>query len=158
MLLLLATYYCCIIHQLLWFMFRGVFTVGVAITDGAGFALADTLTDYSYINARGGNDNGVQLARCLTGLGPRSSNNGVLGGWYFNGNKIPNSATCDATIQPRPGSVTAGIININQCGAFTTAAEGVYTCALMNSAMINESIRLGVYFSGRSESLDLYIL
>ena len=32
MLLLLATCYCCIIHQLLWFMYRGVFTVGVAVT------------------------------------------------------------------------------------------------------------------------------
>ena len=32
MLLLLATCYCCIIHQLLWFMYRSVFTVGIALT------------------------------------------------------------------------------------------------------------------------------
>ena len=61
-LLLLATCYCCIIHQLLWFMYRGVFTVGVAVTqvmynaDGTRSSnvlnSANALTDYSYIYAR----------------------------------------------------------------------------------------------------------
>ena len=43
MLLLLATCYCCIIHQLLWFMYRGVFTVGVAVTRDTGLTLTDAL-------------------------------------------------------------------------------------------------------------------
>ena len=34
-------------------------------------------------------------------------------------------------------------------------AEGVYTCIMKNSSMVNESIRFGVYSSGRSESFDI---
>ena len=155
MLLLLATCYCCIIHQLLWFMYRGVFTVGVAVTNT--LTPANALTDYSYINAGNGNDY-PQVARCLTGLGPSGNNNGVLGGWYFNGNMITNHVQCSGKgiIQPIPGGLVAGVININKCGKLSTAAEGVYTCTMMNSSMTEQSVRLGIYFSGRSESLDLY--
>ena len=153
MLLLLATCYCCIIHQLLWFMDRGVFTVGVAVTDTTS-SLAGVLTD-SYVIAPG---NGNLIARCLTGLGPTSINNGAngdLGGWYFNGNMIPNSgeqASCSSDIiQVRPGALTAGVSNIRQCGAFSTSVEGVYTCTMMNSSMMDQSVRLGIYFTGRSK-------
>ena len=178
MLLLLATCYCCIIHQLLWFMYGGVFTVGVSVTqvmynaDGTlgsnALNSANALTDYSYINARSGNPNGVQVARCVTGLGPtRTDNNAndILGGLYFNGNKIPalapsssSSLSCsgDSMIQVRLGTNLAGVFNFHQCRQFTTAVEGVYTCALINSAMMNESVRFGIYFTGRSESLNLY--
>ena len=158
MLLLLATCYCCIIHQLLWFMYRGVFTVGVAVTTNT-LTFDNALTDYSYINARSGAGSS-QLARCLTGLGPSdnsNNNNGVLGGWYFNGNMLRNHVVCSEIITSIPGGIVTGVTNIHQCGAFSTAAEGVYTCTMMNSSMINELIRLGIYFSGRSESLDLYI-
>ena len=65
MLLLLATCYCCIIHQLLWFMYRGAFTVGVAVTRGASFDSDDALNDYSYINARDGTPNDAQLVVLL---------------------------------------------------------------------------------------------
>ena len=175
MLLLLATCYCCIIHQLLWFMYRGVLTVGVAAievmynADGTVSSsapiFANTLTDYSYINARDGDPNGAFVARCMTGLGPTSTRNGangVLGGLYFNGTMIPNSdeqASCSSdVIHVRPGGSLAGITNIYQCEAFSTSVEGIYTCTMMNSSMMNESVRFGMYFSGRSESLDLYIL
>ena len=100
----------------------------------------------------------------MTGLGPSGTSdgaNGVLGGWYFNGNMIPNSGEqgpCGSdVIQVRPGASTAGIANIRQCGAFSTSVEGVYTCTMMNSSMMNQSVRLGVYFAVRSESLDLYM-
>ena len=136
-------------------MYRGVFTVGVVVTYRTGLTLADALTDYSYVNSATA---GFQLARCLTGLGPSGNDNGVLGGLYFNGNVIPNRDSCDSnSIQPRPGSGTAGIINIDQCIGFTTDNEGVYTCTMMNSAMMNQSVRFGIYLNGRSESLDLYI-
>ena len=179
MLLLLATCYCCIIHQLLWFMYRGVFTVGVAVTevkynaDGTissnALTAYNALTNYSYINARDNpGDSGAQLARCVTGLGPTgtgSNANDILGGLYFNGNKIPAltpPASCSDNsemIQARLGGSLAGVFNFHQCEPFTTDNEGVYTCALMNSAMINdhESVRFGIYFNGRSESLDLCI-
>ena len=156
MLLLLATCSFCIIYQLLWFMYRGVFTVGVAVTEA--LTPANALTDYSYINAKKNGDSNPQVARCLTGLGPSGNNNGVLGGWYFNGNMITNHVQCgyNEIIQPIPGGLVAGVININQCGAFSTAAEGVYTCTMMNSSMMEQSVRLGIYFSGRSEPLNLY--
>ena len=132
-------------------------TVGVAVTDSTS-SLAGVLTDYSYINAPG---NDVLIARCLTGLGPSGGDNGVLGGWYFDGTMIPNSGEqgpCGTNvIQVRPARLTAGISNIRQCGTFTTSAEGIYTCTMMNSTMMDESVRLGVYFSGRCKLLDLYI-
>ena len=139
-------------------MYRGVFTVGVVVTRGKGLTFADALTDYSYIiNVR--NEFGIRLARCLTGLGPSSNDNGALGGLYFNGNMVPNSASCyKIHIQPRPGDRIAGVINIDQCNrVFTTDNEGVYTCAMMNSSMMNESVRFGIYLNGKSESLDLII-
>ena len=136
-----------------------VFTVGVVVTRGHSLSLV--LTDYSYINAEGGTPNGGWLARCLTGLGPSGNDNGVLGGLYFNGNMIPNSGEhgpCTSDIiQVRPGSTRAGFTNFFQCGAFSTSVEGVYTCTMMNSSMIDQSVRFGIYFSGRSKSLDIYI-
>ena len=98
------------------------------------------------------------IASCMTGLGPNKYNiNGVLGGLYFKGERIPNREECSsAIVQPIPSTGNAGIININQCGLFSTTAEGVYTCTMMNSAMLNESVRFGVYFTGRSESLNPY--
>ena len=139
-----------------------VITIGVAVTDSTS-SLTGVRTDYSYINAPG---DGVLIARCLTGLGPNGTSagaNGVLGGWYFDDTMIPNSgeqASCPTgtnVIQVRPGRLNAGISNIRQCGTFTTSAEGIYTCTMMNSSMMDESVRLGVYFSGRCKLLDLYI-
>ena len=164
MLLLLATCYCCIIYQLLWFMYRGVFTVGVAVTgpvSNDNLNSANAIADYSFITA--GSGNGQIIARCLTGLGPRSvsENNGDLGGLYFNGIMITNSNTNEpcglAVIQVRLGGSIAGLTNIHQCGEFSTATEGVYTCTVMNSSMMDQSVRFGIYFSGRSESFGLYI-
>ena len=174
MLLLLATCYCCIIHQLLWFMYRGVFTVGVAVTRNSLTDANDFLTDYSYVDASDSPGNGVLLARCATGLGPTGTDNNAnsdLGGWYFNnGTMIPSSGVnqvCGSraengkpavgAIQARPGLGTAGVINLRQCDPFTIALEGIYTCTMMTSSIMNQSVRLGVYFSVRSESLDLYI-
>ena len=101
----------------------------------------------------------------MTGLCPNGTSNdanGALGEWYFNGNMIPNSGVHEecgndnvGAIQARPGLDTAGVINLRQCDPFTIALEGIYTCTMMNSSMMNQSVRLGVYFSGRSESCNL---
>ena len=158
-------------------MYRSVFTVGVAVTeviyniDGTrsnALNSANALTDYSYIYARDSPGGGIgdQVARCVTGLGPNGTDddaNDILGGLYFNGNKIPavtpppSCLSISEVIQVRLGTSLAGVFNFHQCRQFTTAAEGVYTCALINSAMMNESVRFGIYLNGRSESLDLYI-
>ena len=143
-----------------------VFAVGVAIT-GDTLELASALTDYSYIfNATDSPGfYGALLARCVTGLGPTDSSfnvNGVLGGWSFNGTTIPKSdetRSCSPNvIQVIPGGRTAGVINMRQCEAFNTSVEGIYTCTMMNSAMVNQSLRLGIYFTGRSKSLDIISL
>ena len=143
---------------------RGVFTVGVVVSRTT-LTLVDSLVGYSYINAQAGSPNGASfLARCLTGLAPTSTSrnaNGALGGLYFNGTMITNSdetASCGSdTIQVRPGSTTAGVINMLQCGTFSTSVEGIYTCTMMNSSMMDQSVRFGIYFNGRSESFDLYL-
>ena len=140
-----------------------VFTVGVAVTRD-NLTHADALVDYSYVNVSNDNPNGTVVAHCLTGLGPNgtgSGENGLLGGLYFNDTMIPNSgeqALCSSdVIQVRPGGGTAGVIDIHQCGEFTTAVEGIYTCTMINSSMMNQSVTFGVYFTGRSKSVDLYI-
>ena len=134
--------------------------VGIALIGGDNPIIsANAISDYSYVNARGGVD--IRIARCVTGLDPSATdNNSALGGVYFNGRRIPFTSCGEngaAIIQPRPASNlnNLGVINIAQCRALTTTAEGIYTCTMMNSSMMNESVRFGVYFIGRSESLDL---
>ena len=97
------------------------------------------------------------IARCVTGLGPNDDDdNNVLGGLYFGGNRIPNGECTSSTpaIQPNgaPISEFIGVINLYQCGPLSTTQEGIYTCAMMTSSMMNESMRLGVYLNGRSKS------
>ena len=129
-----------------------------------------TLTDYSRVDTRDTLSpyHGLMIARFVTGLSPNGNDgNGVLGGLYFNGSIIPNIAidsSCDTTssaalIQPKPAdnSGNVGVIRIQQCKDMATAGEGVYTFVMMNSSMMNESIKFGVYFKSRSESLDIII-
>ena len=127
------------------------FTVGIAQVHAN--TLAWPLADYSYINARDDVDGETpKLARCMSGLGPEHGgrNNGVLGGWYFNGVQIPNTY-CRHIIQPVPASGIAGVVNMHQCRQFSTAVEGVYTCIMRNSSWMYQSVRLGVYYRGRGE-------
>ena len=91
----------------------------------------------------------------MTGLGPSGTDdNNALGGLYFNGNRIPNGACSSSVVQPNGTSLDnfVGVIDIFQCGAFSVSGEGVYTCTIMNSSIMDQSMRLGVYFAGRSES------
>ena len=120
---------------------------------------ANVLNDYSYIFG----DNPIRnalIARCVTGLGPNNNeDNNALGGLYFNGIRIPNGE-CDASaIQPSGAPITdfVGVINLYQCGALPPAREGIYTCTMMNSAMRNQSVRLGIYIPGRSK-YDIIIM
>ena len=45
-----------------------------------------------------------------------------------------------------------GVYQARVCGTLTTSTEGVYTCTLTNSSMMDQSVSIGIYFSGRSES------
>ena len=134
-----------------------MFTVGIAlIASDRAIVSANALTDYSYVNDR--SDNNVWLTRCVTGLGPSGTDdNSAIGGVYFNGNRIPDVGCSDSSSPiVRLQSVNVrnwvGVINTVQCREFSTAVEGIYTCIMMNSSMMSESIRFGVYFTGRSES------
>ena len=149
-------------HQLLWFIYRDVFTVGVALINGTGnnaIITANAVGDYSYFIARNVTGRKEIIARCVTGLGPSGNDNSVLGELYFDDTKIEHEQKCAESqyIQSKSGSQTAGVLNIRQCSGFSTSvedsvnAEGVYTCKMKNSAMLNESIRFGIYFSGRSK-------
>ena len=138
------------------YVYRGIFTVGVVLIRGSSFKLKNALNDYSKVYAK---KNSV-IARCVTGLGPRGNSNSELGGFYFNGSKIPIKGSCDNPqdiIISKPGPRNAGVLTMLRCGEFSPSAEGVYECIMMNSSMMNESIRFGVYFSGRSELFDIRV-
>ena len=132
--------------------------IGIAITGtllGDQIVSGNLLTDYSYINP-GVTNTSVLLARCLTGLGPSNNDdNTALGGWYFNGTRIANGECTDSVIKPNGAPIFnfVGVINLFQCRTLTTFAEGVYTCIIMNSLMLNQSVRLGLYLTGRSKSI-----
>ena len=150
-------------------MYRGVFTIGIAVirtetgSGGNTITLTRALTDYSYIITRDNVVGGVQIARCVTGLGPSATeDNSVLGGVYFNGNRLAFETCSDISprlVHPRAAGLgNPGVINIIQCSTpFTTALEGIYTCTMMNSSMMNESFSFGVYFIARSGLITLFI-
>ena len=123
------------------------------MTDHNRIVTGNHITDYSYIytNATSGTP---LIARCVTGLGPSSTdNNNALGGLYFNGSRIPNgNCNASASVQANGALISnfVGVINLLQCGAFSTDGEGVYTCRMMDSLRIYQSMRLGIYFAGRS--------
>ena len=161
MLLLLAACYYCIIPVAMVIVYRGVFILGIAVIGvipGGSNAIvsANAIGDYSYINARESSF-GVQIVRCVTGLGPSDSNdNNDIGSFYFNGTSIPfgHCGPSTSIVQPRGAGnldTSVGIINIGQCRDFSTTAEGIYTCTMTNSSMVDQSVRFGVYFTGRSE-------
>ena len=80
---------------------------------------------------------------------------------YFDGSKIPFVPCSDSSssiVQPTADTNLPGVINIVQCREFSISEEGVYTCVIMNSSRLYESIRLGVYFTRRSESCKLFIV
>ena len=146
-------------------MCRSVFTVGIVVTRAMGvnnaLVSANAISDYSYINARDSTP-GEQIARCVTGLGPSGTeNNTNIGGIYFDESRIA-FAQCgtrsSAIIQPRAAinlDTSLGVINIGQCRAFATTAEGIYTCTMTNSSIVKQSVRFGVYFTGRSKLLNI---
>ena len=100
--------------------------------------------------------------RCATGLGPSGRDRStVLGGWYFNGVQlfVPAGGVCPGPVFEQRAANSRrypGIVNLYLCGTFTTTEEGVYSCIMMNSSMMEQTMRVGLYLSGRSESLDMY--
>jgi len=120
---------------------------------------ANQLVDYSYIIAPLETDtNGVAL-HCATGQGPTGiQDNRALGDWYFGGVAVPVAQPCASEFQVRAAARRPfpGVINLYPCGPLSPDEEGVYSCMMVNSSMMVQTTRVGLYLSGRSESLDMY--
>ena len=134
---------------------EGVIAMGQG--DGTNIVQAsNVLDDYTYILLDGSEQNNQILLRCSTGLGPAGSDtNDVIGNLYYNNMLLPDGV-CNGFIQADGATDIArfpGTYNARVCGLLTTSTEGVYTCTLTNSSMMDQSVRIGLYLSGRSESL-----
>jgi len=121
---------------------------------------ANQLTDYQFITEPLQTDtNGVAL-RCASGLGPPGGDRSLsLGGWYFGVSKINVGIRCSRPrLQVRSANRNhfPGVINLYPCGSLSADEEGVYSCMMMNSSMMVQTTRVGLYRSGRSESVDVY--
>ena len=120
--------------------------------DGTNTVHSDNvLDDYSVIYVNGNEQIGVVLFRCITALGPSGSDtNSVIGNLYFGNTTI---CTCNGFVMGEGANNVfrhPGVYNARVCGNPTISTEGVYTCRLKNSSMMYQSVRVGVYFSGRS--------
>ena len=126
--------------------------------DGTSLVEAsNVLDDYSYIYLND-NETGSILFRCSVGLGPiGNESNNEIGSIYYNNMPLTESM-CSGLVRAE-GAINIdrfpGIYHARYCGQLSTSTEGIYTCMLRNSSMMNQSIRVGVYFSARSKSFDV---
>ena len=127
--------------------------------DGTNLVQAsNVLDDYTYIILDGSEIHNHILFRCSTGMGPAgANNNNVIGNLYYNNIPLPHGvcngfmqAEGTGNVQRFPGTYQARVCDN---GRLSTSTEGVYTCTLTNSSMMDQSVRIGLYLSGRSESL-----
>ena len=141
--------------------------LGIALTGGDGgtslmgdgtnlVQASNALDDYSYMYLNGTEPNSEisVLFRCSTGLGPSGSDsNNVIGNMSFN--NVPlREKRCNGLLRPQGAPNVdkfPGVYHGQYCSQLTTSAEGVYTCTLRNSSMMDQSISVGIYFSGRSK-------
>ena len=128
--------------------------------DGTNLVQAsNVVNDYSYILLNGSERNNHILFRCFTGLGPTGTDtNNVIGDLYYNNMVLADGVCTSGFIQAEGAGNIArfpGTYNVRVCnsGTLTTSTEGVYTCTLTNSSMMAQSVSIGLYLSGRSESL-----
>jgi len=135
--------------------------IGVAITGGVDTTASNAVTssniinDYSHVFAIDPNDPDL-FFRCVTGLGPTGNNNAETGDLYFNDVLIPHGGCDGPVVQSRGATINnfVGVINVFLCRRFTSNEEGIYRCTMRNSDMVDESVRVGVYLLGRSESVN----
>ena len=145
----------------MWWFHLGVKIVGgkvgkTVMGDGNNRVQASNVLDnYSVIYLNGNETEGI-LFRCVTGLGPACDDNGNkcgnrrLGNFYYNNLLLTN---CSSSVEVQGPNATKhpGVLNAALCRPLTTSTEGVYTCTLINSSMMNQSMSVGIYFSGRSK-------
>ena len=152
--------------QIVCIIYVCTYTLGISITRASDISTdlvsSYQTTDYSFVTQPFTLDNFNAILRCASGLGPSGSDINIqLGGWYFNGVQVPvpvRTGCSGPVFEMRAANNKnyPGVINLYFCGTFTATEEGVYSCIMMNSSMMNQTMRVGVYFSGRSESLNMY--
>ncbi|XP_065904865.1 uncharacterized protein [Dysidea avara] len=125
-------------------------TGGVATTGSNEVTFENIVNKYSYITTK--YTVGDVLFRCVTGLGPTGNNNAETSSLYFNNELIPHGGCNGPVVQSRGATISnfVGVINVELCGNFTTYEEGVYTCIVRNSDMVDKSMRIGIYLPGRT--------
>ena len=143
-----------------------LYTLGIAMTRASDITTdlvsSNQITDYSFVTQPFSRDSFNVIFRCATGLGPSDASNIItLGGWYFNRTalEVRSFQVCTGPLFEVRGAnseLYPGIINLYLCGTFTTTEEGIYECRMVNSSMMEQTMRLGAYLNGRSESLDMY--
>jgi len=99
------------------------------------------------------------LFRCVTGLGPTSNNNAETSVLRFKSLQVPHGECNGPVVQSGGATITnfVGVINVFLCERFTTREEGVYTCTMRNSDMVDESVSAGVYLSEEVSHDMVYI-
>ena len=143
-----------------------VHILGIAITGASNISTdlvsSNQITDYSFVTQPITLDRFNAALRCASGLGPSGAErNTALGEWFFNGARLRfftlrNYNGSGLRARGAHDKLYPGVINLDLCGKFTTTEEGVFECRMMNSSMMEQTMRVGVYFGGRSESLDMY--
>ena len=131
-------------------------TIAGGMGDGTNLLSASNVLDnYTYILVDGSESDNAILFRCVTGLGPSFDTNDVIGDIYYN-NILLFDQVCNGFVIAEGAINTIrfpGVYEARVCEALTTSTEGVYTCTLTNSSMMDQSVSIGLYFSGRSELL-----
>ena len=133
-------------------------TIAGGMGDGTNLPSASNVLDnYTYILVDGSeseSDNAITF-HCVTGLGPSFDTNDVIGDIYYN-NVLLTDQVCNGFVIAQ-GAINTfrfpGVYEARVCGILTTSTEGVYTCILTNSSMMDQSVSIGLYLSGRSELL-----
>ena len=125
--------------------------------DGSNFpSAANVLNDYTYILLDGSEAYNAILFRCATGLGPfGADSNDVIGDMYHNNVLLTDQVCNGFVIAQGVGNVFRfpGVYQARICGTLNTSTEGIYTCTLTNSSMMDQSVSIGAYLSTRSEPL-----
>ena len=132
-------------------------TIAGGMGDGTNVPrTANVLDNFTYILLDGSETDNAILFRCATGRGPDGNDgNDVIGDMYHN-NVLLTDQMCNGFVIAQGVGNTfrfPGIYQARVCGILTTSTEGVYTCTLTNSSMMDQSVSIGAYLSTRSESL-----
>ena len=131
--------------------YSGVKITGGTVELGDGSITASNiLNDYSFIYLTEMNLRRF-LFRCSSGLSSNSNDN--IGNVYFN-DMLLTTGNCNGFVEPRGAKIKSpGVFNVHLCESkkLTTSTEGIYTCTLKNSSMMNQSVNVGVYLQGRSK-------